>query len=147
MTYFPSFVGLMHPVNVSGDVVRVGKAWHLVPESERGQKWAPGGIGLIDRDEQGRLYLLMHPGAADGTQGNGGSEVWVFNPKTQQRVQRISLREWGLSLGVSRGHNPLLMIVNPINMTLEVYKADSGEFIRTISDFGQETPLLIRGSH
>jgi hypothetical protein len=31
-------------------------------------------------------------------------------------------------------------------MTLELYDATSGEFIRKIKDFGQETPLMLHAS-
>ena len=61
-------------------------------------------------------------------------------------MQRIKLQAWGLSLAVSRGDKPLLMVVNPTDMSLEMYNTDSGKFIKTISGFGQETPLMVHGS-
>jgi methylamine dehydrogenase heavy chain len=144
--YFPSVAGLVHPVDISGPVARVGEAWNLVPEAERARKWAPSGIGLIDRDDQGRFYIIMHPDAVDGSYQGGGPEVWVYDAAARKRVQRIALKSWGLSLAVSRGDNPVLMVVNPADMSLEIYNAGSGEFIRTISGFGQETPLMVHGS-
>lgn len=144
--YFPSIAGLVYPVDLSGDVARVGEPWNLVPEAERAKKWAPGGIGLIDRDDQGRFYIIMHADAKDGSYQGGGSEVWVFDPVKKQRVMRITLREWGLSLALSRGKNPVLMVVNPTAMSLEMYDTQSGEFLRSIDDFGQETPLMMIGS-
>ncbi len=144
--YFPTIAGLVYPVDISGSVAKVGEAWNLVPESERAQKWAPAGIGLIDRDDQGRFYIIMHPDAVDGSYQGGGPEVWVFDAAAKKRVQRIALKSWGLSLAVSRGENPVLMVVNPADMSLEMYDTGSGEFIRTISGFGQETPLMVHGS-
>ncbi len=144
--YFPSFSGLVHPVKVSGPKARVEEAWNLVPEAERAEGWAPSGIGITDVDDQGRLYVLMHPGAVDGTHNGGGPEVWVFDPKSQTRVSRIKLQEWGLTIAVSRGEKPWLLVTNPTTMVVEVYAADTGEYIKTISDFGQETPLLIHGT-
>ena len=38
------------------------------------------------------------------------------------------------------------MVVNPTDMSLEMYNTDSGKFIKTISGFGQETPLMVHGS-
>ena len=146
MAYFPSVAGLVHPVDLSGEVASVGEAWHLVPEDERAEKWAPGGIGLIDRDDQGHFYILMHPGSKDGSYQGGGPEVWVYDAAKKKRVKRIALKEWGLSLAVSRGANPVLMVVNPTDMSLEMYDPRSGSFIRTISGFGQETPLMVHGS-
>ncbi len=147
MAYFPTVAGLVFPVDISGKVASVGKPWNLVPEEEdRAQKWAPAGIGLIDKDELGRFYLIMHPDAKDGSYQGGGPEVWVFDAAKKQRVQRIPMNAWGLSLAVSRGKKPLLMVTNPIDMSMEVYDALSGKFVRTITGFGQETPLMLHGS-
>ena len=144
--FFPSIAGLVYPVDISGPVAKVGEPWNLVPEAERAQQWAPAGIGLIDKDDQGRFYIIMHPDAKDGSYQGGGPEVWVFDAAAKKRVQRIKLQSWGLSLAVSRGENPVLMVVNPADMSLEMYNTGSGEFIKTISGFGQETPLMVNGS-
>ena len=144
--YFPSLAGLIFPVDVSGTVAKVGKPWNLVPEEERAEKWAPGGIGIIDKDDQGRLYIIMHPDSKDGSYQGGGPEVWVFDPAKKQRIKRIPLKTWGLSLAVSRGDKPRLMVVNPTDMSLEMYNPESGEFIKTITGFGQSTPLTVHGS-
>jgi methylamine dehydrogenase heavy chain len=146
VVYFPSLAGLVHPVDVSGKVASVGDAWNLVPEAERSEKWAPGGISLIDSDDLGRFYILMHPDSKDGSYQGGGPEVWVYDPAKKARVLRIPLQAWGLSLGVSRGKNPLLMVTNPTDMSVETYDGLTGAFVKTITDFGQETPLLINGA-
>jgi len=144
--YFPSIAGLVYPVDVSGPVAKVGEPWNLVPEAERAEGWAPAGIGLIDKDDQGHFYIIMHPDAKDGSYQSGGPEVWVFDGAAKKRVRRIVLQSWGLTLAVSRGENPVLMVVNPTDMSLEMYQAGTGEFIKTISNFGQETPLMVYGS-
>lgn len=144
--YFPSIAGLVYPVDMSGAVARVGESWNLVPEAERAEGWAPAGIGLIDNDDQGHFYIIMHPDAKEGSYQGGGPEVWVFDGAAKKRVRRITLQTWGLSLAVSRGKNPVLMVVNPTDMSLEMYKPDTGEFIKTITGFGQETPLMVHGS-
>ncbi len=146
VAYFPSFESLVHPVDMTGDKAIPGEAWSLVTEEERAQNWRPGGIGIVTEDKIGRFYVLMHPDGKDGTQGHGGSEVWVFDPAKKERVLRIALQEWGLSLAASRGDNPLLMVTNPVDMSLEMYNALNGEFIRKISDMGTETPLLLHAS-
>lgn len=144
--YFPSVAGLVYPVDLGGEVAKVGKPWNLVPEAERAANWAPAGIGLIDRDDQGRFYILMHPDAQDGSYQGGGPEVWVYDAAARKRVLRIKLQAWGLSLAVSRGKQPVLMVVNPTDMSLEMYDTGSGDFIRTIGGFGQETPLMVHGA-
>lgn len=143
--YFPSFDAMLYPVDVSGPVAKPGEPWHLVPAEERDEHWAPGGIGIVDVDDQGRFYVLMHPDAVDGSHNGGGPEVWVYDPVKQARVQRITLQEWGLSIAVSRGSEPTLLVTNPVDMSLELYDARTGDFIRTITGFGQETPLMLHG--
>lgn len=144
--YFPSFAGEVFPVDVSGNVAQVGESWHLVPEAEREQGWAPGGIGITGEDDLGRFYVLMHPEAHDGSHNGGGAEVWVYDPETQSRVDRIALREWGLSLAVSRGEEPKMLVTNPVNMSMELYDALSGEYLKTIDGLGQNTPLMLYGA-
>ncbi|MGQ0698244.1 MAG: amine dehydrogenase large subunit [Panacagrimonas sp.] len=146
VAYFPSFDGQVHPVDLRTDLPVVGPAWPLVPEAERAQGWRPGGLSFIDQDAQGRFYLLMHPDGREGTHSSGGSEVWVFDPASRQRVQRIALKSWGISLALSRGARPLLMVTNP-EMSLEVYGTGDGKLLRTISGIGQETPLLVAGTY
>jgi methylamine dehydrogenase heavy chain len=145
--YFPSFTGKVFPVDMSGKVAKVGVHWDLVTPAERAGNWRPGGIGIIDEDELGRFYVLMHPDGVDGSQNGGGSEVWVFDPSSRERVLKIPLKVWGLTLAVSRGKQPKLLVTNPTDMTLELYDGRSGEFIRSIKDFGQETPLMLHAAH
>ncbi|MEX2489442.1 MAG: amine dehydrogenase large subunit [Pseudomonadales bacterium] len=144
--WFPSFAGLVYPVDVSDTVASVGEPWHLVPENERAENWAPSGLGIIDRDDLGRFYVIMHPDAQDGSHNGGGPEVWVYDPEQQQRVLRVALEEWGVSLAVSRGPAPKLLITNPVDMSLELYDGLSGKFLKTITGLGQETPLMLHGA-
>ncbi len=144
--WFPGFDATVWPIDFSGAVAQVGEPWNLVPEAERSEHWAPGGIGIIAEDDLGRFYVLMHPDAKDGSQGGGGSEVWVFDPEQKTRVARIPLQEWGLSIAVSRGQQPKLMVTNPITMGLELYDAQTGAYIKTLTDLGQETPLMLQAA-
>lgn len=144
--FFPTFAGEVIPVDISGNVAQVGAAWHLVPQAERAQGWAPGGIGITAEDDLGRFYVLMHPEATDGSHNGGGAEVWVYDPAKQARVARLALREWGLSIAVSRGSEPKMLVTNPVDMSLELYDALSGEFLKTITDLGQNTPLMLFGA-
>jgi len=146
MGYFPSFKGLLHPVDFSGDVARPAQAWSMAADDEG--PWAASGIGIDGEDALGRIYFLMNPEAAeiDGAHNAGGSEIWIFDPKTQQRVQRITLQEWGLSFAVNRSETPQILVTNPVDMSVELYDVASGEFIRKITAFGQETPLFIQGA-
>lgn len=145
IAYFPDFLGDVHPLDLTGEVASPAPPWPLVTAKERRSGWRPSGVGIIDTDMAGNFYLIMQENGRAGSQGEGGLEVWVVNARTKKRLRRIKLRTHGLSLAVTRDPQPLLVVANE-DMNLDVYKANSGTYIRTISGFGQETPLMLFGA-
>jgi len=96
--YFVSFNGTVHPVDVSGAAVRFPAVWSLLSDADRHDSWRIGGSQhLAVHAPSGRLYSLMHQGGAD-THKLPGDEVWVYDLVQQQRVQRIALRNSGLTV-------------------------------------------------
>src|SRR5438132_1385268 len=88
---FVSFEGVVHPVDVSGEKPRFGETWSLVDDEDRRASWRIGGSQhLAVHAASGRLYALMHQGGPD-THKEPGSEVWVYDLATRQRVQRIPM--------------------------------------------------------
>jgi len=144
IAYFPGFRGEIHPVDLRGEVAVPGKPWNPVSAEEQQAGWRPGGLTLIDTDADGNFYLIMHQDGMEGTQQGGGEEIWVINPRTRKRVQRIPLQTWGLSLAVTKNSDPLIAVTN-VEMNVDIYKVKSGEYLRTISEFGNETPLILHG--
>ncbi|MGH8247917.1 MAG: amine dehydrogenase large subunit, partial [Gammaproteobacteria bacterium] len=104
--------------------------------------WRPGGVQLTGAGGAGRMYVIMHPDGKEGSHKDGGPEVWVFDVEKRQRVQRIELKHWGLSVELTQDADPLLLVVNG-EMNIDVYKAPNWEHVRTLSGFGQETPLVL----
>ena len=146
IAYFPSFAGLVHAIDLRGDVAAHLETWSLVSAQERRQNWRPSGLALIDTDEQGLVYLLMNPGGHDGSQTHGSEHVWVFDMAAKQRLRAIDLPNVGISLALSRGARPKLVVTNG-DMNLDVLDARSGAFVQTISDFGNTTPLLLNKAY
>ena len=146
IAYFPSFAGLVHAIDLRGDVAAHLETWSLVSAQERRQNWRPSGLALIDTDEQGLVYLLMNPGGHDGSQTHGSEHVWVFDMAAKQRLRAIDLPSFGISLALSRGARPKLVVTNA-DMNLDVLDARSGAFMQTISDFGNTTPLLLNKAY
>lgn len=144
IAHFPTFLGNLYPVDLNGTTPIVGKPWSLVGDEEGG--WRPGGIRVADTDSNGRLYVLMHPDGGDGTHKDPGIEVWVFDTDNKQRVDRIELQLPALTIALTRDTKPLLVATN-VEMEIDVYDAASGEHLRTIGNFGQETPFLLHGAH
>jgi len=140
--YFPTFNGNLREIDLRGDSAKPGASWSLVSEEERAANWRPGGMQLSSADAPGNMYLLMHKDGAEGTHKNPGTEVWVFNVKNKKRINRIPLQLPGLALRVSQDQSPYLFVTN-VEMNIDVYEAKTGTYIRTLSDFGQETPFML----
>jgi methylamine dehydrogenase heavy chain len=87
----------------------------------------------------------MHAQGREGSHKDPGVEVWVFDGEAESRVRRIELALPAISIAVTRDENPLLIATN-INMEIDVYDATSGNHLRTLGDFGQETPLILRAA-
>ena len=144
--YFPSFKGMVHPVDMNAADPGMLDAWSLLQEQDRQENWRPGGWQIATAHEAGRrLFVLMHPDGENGTHKGGGSEVWVFDVDAKQRVDRINLKEWGVSIEVTQGEQPYLAVTNG-NMELDVYSVDSGEWLRFIGGRAFETPFILHAS-
>tara|TARA_R100001039_G_C1852880_1_gene113904 strand:+ start:836 stop:2002 length:1167 start_codon:yes stop_codon:yes gene_type:complete len=133
--YFQTFKGQIYPVDLSGSVAKVGKPWSMLSSAEAKEGWRPGGWQIGTASDAGLVYVLMSPDGKDGSHKDGGSEAWVYDPVERERVNRISLKNWSVSLEVTRGDEPYLVATNA-DMQLDVYEAKSGEWIRVIGGAG-----------
>ena len=144
--YFPSFKGMVHPVDMNAADPVILDAWSLLQEQDRLAEWRPGGWQIATAHEaSGRLFILVHPDGENGSHKGGGSEVWVYKVDAKQRIERISLKEWGVSIEVTQGEQPYLAVTNG-NMDLDVYSADTGEWLRFIGGRAFETPFILHAS-
>ena len=146
LAYLPSFDGTMHVLDLSGDVATHVEQWDMVTEEERAANMRPSGLGLIDHDEQGNIYVIFQKDGAEGTHQQGGSQVWVFDPNKKQRISVIEIPNWAIGLGVTRGAQPHLITTNG-ELNLDVFDASTGDFLHTISEFGNVTPLFIHKAY
>ncbi|MBT7953313.1 MAG: amine dehydrogenase [Gammaproteobacteria bacterium] len=142
VAYFPTFNGNLREVDLTRDKAVPGASWSLLTDKERAANWRPGGMQVSGSDSLGNMYFLMHENGAEGTHKNPGMEVWVFDAKNRKRVNRIPLQLPGLVIELSQDKSPWLYVTN-VEMNIDVYDAISGKYIRTLSDFGQETPLIL----
>lgn len=141
--YFPTFSGNVVPIDLSGSTAVAGEPWSLTGAKDDG--WLPGGLQVTASDSTDHLYVLMHKDSYDGSHKDPGIEVWVFDTDTRRRINRIELQLPAISIEVTRDDEPLLVVTN-VNMEIDVYDAGDGEYLRTIGNFGQETPLLLHGA-
>ena len=143
VAYFPTFGGNVVPVDLGGEAAAPGEPWSLVSAGERAAGWRPGGWQLVAADRNSRFYVLMNPEGKEGSHKDGGSEVWVFDAAARERVARIPLPNWGISIGVNGAGRPLLVATNG-EFALETYDARSGDFVKTLA-VDTQTVFVTRG--
>jgi methylamine dehydrogenase heavy chain len=146
IAHFPSFKGLLHSFDMTGEDAKYLGSWDMLSEQDKKGKWRPSGLGLNDFDDAGLMYTIFQPDGHEGTQTHGGTQVWVFDLKTKQRVRVIETPNWAISIAVTRGAKPLLVVTNG-ELNLDVFNAQDGSLIQTVSDFGNVTPLLVHKSY
>ena len=140
--WFPSFKGMVQPLDMSSAMPKIESPWSLVSEKEKKENWRPGGWQIVTAHESGQLFVLMHKDGYDGSHKGGGSEVWVFDTTMKKRIRRIKLKEWGVSIEVTSGKNPYLVVTNG-NMELDIYSAEDGKWIRMIGGRAFEMPMAL----
>jgi methylamine dehydrogenase heavy chain len=146
IAHFPSFKGLLHSFDMTGEEAKYLGSWDMLTEQDKKGKWRPSGLGLNDFDDAGLMYTIFQPDGHEGTHTQGGTQVWVFDLKTKQRVRVIETPNWAISIAVTRGAKPLLVVTNG-ELNLDVFNAQDGSLIQTVSDFGNVTPLLVHKSY
>ena len=142
ITYFPSFRGRVQPIDFRADTPRILPAWSLLDDEAAAEKWAPGGWQVIDGNDSGRLYVLMHKDAGEGSHKFGGTEVWVYEAAAGKRLSRIPLERWGVSVATTHGDANLLVVTNE-NMELDVYDAVTGKWLRTLHVNMAPNPMVV----
>ncbi len=140
--WFPTFKGMVQPLDMSSAVPGIEAPWSLVTDREKQENWRPGGWQIVTAHESGRLFVLMHKDGYDGSHKGGGSEVWVFDTKKKKRIRRIELKEWGVSIEVTSGENPYLVVTNG-SMNLDIYSANDGKWVRMIGGRAFEMPMAL----
>lgn len=134
ITYFPSFLGRIQPINMSKEQPIIETAWSILSPDEKADSWRPSGLQPIASDADNKLFVLMRKNAIDGNHYKGGDQVWVFDPKTKKRHARFKLERKGIAIEITRGRQPLLAVATVDG--IDVYNALNGEFIRHIGGQG-----------
>jgi methylamine dehydrogenase heavy chain len=160
--YFPTYHGKVQEIDFNGADAVPGDAWPiedivvaapkkktwrdripgLARKDEAGGKWLPSGWQLVTSDDAGRLYVLMRRTETIDDHDTGGNQVWVIDPKTRKVLTKIKLRSDGALIEVTAGADPFLVSLNA-DMSLDVLKANSGEFVRRIGGQLAMSPFAI----
>lgn len=129
--WFVTFKGNFRGIDLSGDAAKVLPAFSIAKQAGGDPEWRPGGWQVVSSDAAGLLYVLMNPAGREGSHKDGGTEVWVVDPKKKALVRRVPLKNHTLSVELTNDANPLLVAAR-VDGLLDVYSA-SGDFVRSIS--------------
>jgi len=140
--YLLTYAGSVIPLDLSAAAPRKLAVWSLTTPAERAAGWKPGGWQISHMHPASkRLYVLMHRGH-EWTEKTAGTEVWVFDTQTEQRVQRIVLDKPAQSIAVSQDAAPLLYTIVDDSDYVLTYEAASGRLHGRIDKLGF-TPYLL----
>lgn len=141
--WFVTYRGQLKGYDLSGPVARPLPGNLSVGTAEGAQgEWRPGGWNVISADAKGLLYVLMSPYGKEGSHKDGGTEVWVVDPVSGKRVNRIVMQAHSISIAVTREDAPRL-VVTRADAGLDVYDAASGAFVHSLGNRAAHTPTVI----
>ncbi|WP_175731376.1 amine dehydrogenase large subunit [Burkholderia ambifaria] len=143
---FTTYHGNVRSADFSGDKPAFGKPWSLLTDAERAEGWRPGGMQQTAvQVKQHRYYVLMHKGG-DGTHKDPGTQVWVYDLKTKQRVARWDLAQQKVdplvSIQVSDDDKPLFYGLTGTS-DLVVMDARTGKRQHVEKQIGSTSTLLV----
>ncbi|MBJ9963825.1 amine dehydrogenase large subunit [Burkholderia seminalis] len=143
---FTTYGGNVRSADFGGDRPAFGKPWPLLTDAERAEGWRPGGMQQTAvQATQNRYYVLMHKGA-DGSHKDPGTQVWVYDLKSKQRVARWDLAQQKVdplvSIQVSEDDKPLFYGLTATS-DLVVMDARTGKLRHVEKQIGNTSSLLV----
>jgi len=141
--WFVSYRGELRGIDLAGPVAKPLPRPFSVGTAEGGApEWRPGGWQVIASDAKGLLYILMNPAGKEGSHKDGGTEVWVVDPATRKRVQRIDLGGVAVSIAITREETPHLVVARP-SAAIDVFDAATGKSMHSLGATVAFNPLII----
>ncbi|WP_235528857.1 MULTISPECIES: amine dehydrogenase large subunit [unclassified Phenylobacterium] len=141
--WFVTYHGQLKAFDLSGPIAQPLNVNLSVGSAEGGApEWRPGGWQVIASDAKGRLYVLMSPAGKEGSHKDGGSEVWVIDPASGERLSRISLPNGATSILLTRESTPHLIAAR-LDGLIDVLDAGTGKLVHNLGDRVAPTPILL----
>jgi methylamine dehydrogenase heavy chain len=91
--------------------------------------------------DDGRLYVIMQHDAHEGSHKEPGTEVWVFDPHSHARVDRLRLVRPGSSVEVTHTPTPELLVAT--SDQLDVYGLPHGNLVRSLDAGARRGGLMM----
>jgi methylamine dehydrogenase heavy chain len=158
--HFVSRDGVFHSFLTTNNDISAREPWSLFTEEEREEDWRISGFQHLAVHGASQLaYVLVHQGPPE-TFEDPGTEVWIYDIASGQRVDEIEMERMALSIEVSQDNQPQLYSIaadfnmptlfqayiylvhgaaeleKNLSMVLDVYDARGGEFLRSIEEIG-----------
>ena len=135
--------GDIYSIDTAGAQPKVSAPWSVLSDTDRKERWLPGGSQMMVLHEPSRrLYLTMHQGGLYSHK-DPGSEIWVFNFDTHERIQRIVVTNPVTSMTVTKDAKPLLVTAFMGSTTVDIYDALTGKHLRAVDNIGA-SPLALQ---
>ncbi|MDS0792441.1 amine dehydrogenase [Burkholderia pseudomultivorans] len=143
---FTTFSGNVRSADFSGAQPVFGKPWSLVTAAERADGWRPGGMQQTAvQAKLNRFYVLMHKGD-EHSHKDPGTEVWVYDLQTKQRIARWNLAQQKIdplvSIQASEDDKPLFYALTGTS-DLVVMDARTGRLQHVEKQIGNTSTLLV----
>ena len=143
---FTTFGGSVRSADFRGDKAVFGTPWSLLTDAERAEGWRPGGMQQTAVNAKlHRYYVAMHKGG-EGSHKEPGTQVWVVDLQTKQRIARWDLAQQKidplLSIQVSADDKPLFYGLTPTS-DLVVMDALTGTLLHVEKQVGSTSSLLV----
>ncbi|WP_134681156.1 amine dehydrogenase large subunit [Paracoccus ravus] len=125
-----SFKGNLYIVDDSGEAPVLTETLNLT-DGVLG-KWGPGGSeALAYNPATGKLFILMHAGAKEGSHKDPAREIWTYDLAAKKLVGRSEAHHEN-TLAVSKGEKPVLFAASEEgNLTRYDYAEEAGEVFLT----------------
>lgn len=141
--WFVSYYGQIQGFDMSGDVAKkLPKTLQLPKEKTEKGEWRPGGWQVIASDHKDKLYILMNDWGSEGSHKDGGTEVWVMDINSGERINRIPLESHGFSIEVTKEAKPRLVVAGH-DSVVNIYDATTGAFQHSLGTRVGANPVVM----
>jgi len=166
--YFVSINGNLHHLAITEKGARQVSRWSLFTEDEREDEWIISGFQhLALHKNSARLYVLVHQGPPESFE-DPATHAWVYDVKTQEKLESIELEYQAVSIAVSQDADPLIYtigahfpfpnlvvawiyftqglagLLDQVDLGLDIYQANQGgAYMRSVTGLGH-VPFYIQ---
>ena len=110
--YFVSRQNNVYAIEMDKGNISLKQSWSLVSDEEREEQWLISGMhhtAIHEASQQ--LYVIMHQGEPE-TFEEPGTEVWVYDLTTHQKIKEIEMEDLTISIAVDQSSQARLLALD-----------------------------------